>query len=94
MELIKKGFQWLVYSSQDPAKLSLTLKGAIPFLVILFGFAHVPSEATNFFLNDLFGQLVVLVGKTAEAVSAVVGLYGLARKLWNTGRDFYVRFFV
>lgn len=65
---------FVVLSSTDPSKISLTIKGLagflIPIIVLMFGW----DETTA-------GQFVTDIALFA---SAAVALFGLARKLWLT----------
>lgn len=74
---IKKALDWLLYSSANPNKFSLTLKSGLPFLVIL----------VSIFNLDLTGSDLE---KLIEAIAAVVfgagTIYGLARKVYSSFR--------
>ena len=90
MSFIAKIFQWLIYSSNDPQKVSLTVKMAglaiIPTLLSIVGSLcgfHVlciPVDADWF--NQTLGFIVNLVEYSLYAISALVGLFGLLRKLY------------
>ena len=71
--MIKKVFQWFVYSSQNPQVISLTIKGLIQLLLIL-GIDSQASEA----LSDSVSQFIINAG---FAASAGITLFGLARKI-------------
>jgi hypothetical protein len=87
--MLKKIFQWIVYSSANPTKVSLTLKGAgvtvIGFLVPVIGLTHIaiggdPSTV----LNSILDSIASIVQVALTLVGAIVGLYGLVRKVWLT----------
>lgn len=82
--VVKKVWNWLVYSSADPTKISLTLKGAIPFLVIFLGWKGVDQAVVQQFANegvDLTVNIIILIVQLGTALTAFVGL---VRKLRNT----------
>lgn len=70
-------------SSVDPNKIALTIKGfaaLVPVVVVALSYFHVSVGAAE--LNhviDVAAQVVILVG---SAVSGLVMLYGLIRKLF------------
>ncbi len=73
--MFKKIIQWFLYSSKDPAKFALTLKGAIPFLVLL-NIGDVEALGTVF---DSVANLLVLTGTWA---TGAMTFYGAARKVY------------
>ncbi len=77
MEKVKNVFQWLVYSSANPDKLSLTLKAAIPFLV-LFKFGD------SIQLGGAVDTLVNFIVLTATWISGGMLAYGAIRKVITT----------
>lgn len=72
-----KFLNWIVLSSADPAKLSLTVKGlltmAVPFIITIAGLTniHVPDEK---------GMTLIIDG-IATAVQIILGIIGLAATL-------------
>ena len=75
-------FNWLVLSSKNADKVSLTIKGLFASLAIFSGLLQIPLETWT----ELEAQTVALVGNTALLVSSVVGFYGAVRKVWLTYR--------
>lgn len=73
MNIIKKVFQWFVYSSANRQNFALTLKAGIPFLV-LFGIDQ--SNAT-----EAWGAIVNALGLLVEGVTGILTAYGLLRKI-------------
>lgn len=72
--------QWFLYSSADPTKFSLTLKGFIPFIMLLGAGKYITvGDASN--LIDLFVNALVAV---TTAISGLIALYGAARKVYLT----------
>ncbi len=68
-------WQWLKQSSEDPSKLSLTLKSFIPLvlmLALLFGFD----------LNE--GDLVVGIEQIVALLTSIGLIWGLMRKIINS----------
>lgn len=77
---------WISTSSQDPAKLSLTLK-SLAALLVLFG---IDSAITD----EGVGAIVNTVTATGMLISAITALVGIARKVklgrWSAKpSDFY-----
>lgn len=77
MDLFKSFWNWLVYSSEDPEKLSLTIKGLIPFLVLLNVGDPIVLNSTA----DTFTHIIVIV---VTAITGIIGAYGALRKIFNT----------
>lgn len=66
---------YLLTSSEDPAKISLFIK-SVAALAVLFGLdSTVVSAAQN--------DIATIVTNGAMVISALVALYGLARKIKN-----------
>lgn len=78
MNIIKNGIisliNWILWSSVNPEKISLTLKAGIPFL-ILFNIG--PVEKFNPII-DAIVNLLVLAG---TAITAGMAMFGAGRKL-------------
>lgn len=77
---------WILRSSADPHKLSLTLKGGIPFVLILFAWFGYGAEEVKPLLNEGIEQVVNAVALIAMIFSGVQGVYGFIRKVVNTFR--------
>ena len=77
MNKLQKVWNWLIKSSANPEKYSLTLKGGIPLLV-LWG---VGDTETLTALTGAVGNFLVLLG---QVVAAIFTVRGLLRKLWYT----------
>ena len=79
--MFKTFWNWLVVSSADEDKLSLTLKGifgaAVTTLTVVLGFANIHVGD----LTPVVDALITLIQAIAAVVSAVVTLYGLVRKV-------------
>ena len=76
--MLKKAWLWLVVSSKNSNKWSLTMKSLIPLLVLW----SVSDTETLTNLGGSVGNLVVLIG---QVVSGVMTVYGFCRKIWLTG---------
>ncbi len=77
--------QQFLESSQDPAKLSLMVKGTLTVIVPAAGFAlkligHEIDVAVLQQIVDGIANFVMVVG---TAVSAGMALWGLVRKAWS-----------
>jgi hypothetical protein len=87
MQWFDNAVEWIVYSSNDATQISLTVKGAllgiIPYLMIVAGIAHVNvGDSTT--LTALVDSIANFVQVALTAVSALVTVYGLARKVFLT----------
>jgi len=69
MKIIK----WFIESSTNPTKLSLTLKGLLPFLVLL----GVDSALLDGFSTNVI-DIIVLIG---QLLTAFITAWGFARKI-------------
>lgn len=85
--MIKKFLAWLVFSSKDPQKVSLTVKAAltagltvIGTTLAFLGIENVPSADLQYVADNI----VLIVNAILMTVSGVVGLYGVLRKLYRT----------
>ncbi len=75
MKFLTNILDWFTFSSENPDKLSLTLKGGLPFVVALSAY---------FGLNLGMGDWEKLVEAVVAVVSGVVFIYGFGRKLVNS----------
>lgn len=79
---MKNFLKWLAYSSENPEKFSLTLKGtlltAIPVIIMI-------ADNLHFTLNA--GKLEEMSITIVSICTGVITLYGLGRKLYNTYSD-------
>ena len=86
MSNIKKVFQWIVYSSTDPSKIALTVKGVggsvITVLIILAGITHVQLQSAD--LTAILDGIVQTITALLGVVSAFATVYGAVRKVWIT----------
>ncbi len=83
--MLKKIWNWLVYSSEDANKISLFIKGVIgfvPSIVVFLNMIHITVSAD--ILVALLQQIIVIITATGTLFGALVGGYGLVRKLINT----------
>lgn len=86
MDYIKQGWNWLVFSSADPQRVSLTVKGvligALTYATVLAGFAHIalPSDL----LTQLIDQIVNLVQSFLMVVAIITATAGIIRKVGKT----------
>lgn len=73
---------WVVKSSANTNKISLTLKAGIPFLVLL----HIGSVDSLGTVVDNIVNLIVLVSTWLAGAAAI---YGAFRKVWITIATFF-----
>ena len=70
----------LFASSVNPEKLSLTLKGAVPLVVILLALSGFNSSELA--LNQVVDSGVNIIGMIAALITGVIALIGAVRKFW------------
>lgn len=75
--ILKSIWNWLVFSSADPDKLSLTLKAAIPFIVFL----RYGNQVELGGAIDAVTHLVVLL---VTCITGAMTAYGALRKVYLT----------
>ena len=75
MNTLKNVWNWVLFSSANPDKISLTLKALIPFLVFL----KVGDIDTLNGTFEVVGHFVLL---TVTWVSGAITAFGALRKLW------------
>ncbi len=86
--MVKKILNWIVYSSQDPEKLSLTLTGiltfATPYIVSLshLGYIHIGIAGAD--ASQLGATIIAVITAVVSAVGAIMTLVGLVRKIIYT----------
>lgn len=78
METLKKAGKWILVSSADPEKLSLSVKAGLPFVVLAGGLVGLNLEETD---------LLLAVHTSAVVLSGCVTLFGLGRKLWLNNKQ-------
>jgi hypothetical protein len=77
---------WIVYSSADPTRYSLFLKGTLvtvaTYATVIAGFAHiaVPSDL----ITQIIDAVVAIVQDGLMLISVIVAAAGLIRKLYRT----------
>lgn len=83
METIKKGLRWLVISSQNPQKVSMTVKGAlmvsVPFVVQFSGLLNLATDQES--LKVMVEQVASLVNTGLTFIGTSYMLYGIVRKM-------------
>lgn len=82
MDILKKVWAWLVWSSNDPAQLSLTLKAGVPFVITI---AALSGHVIDGMVADQAAAAIAdEVTAVVQVVTGAVALFGLARKIWLT----------
>lgn len=83
---MKKIINWLVISSADPEKLSLTVKGflvgIIPIVSFVLHFSKINLGDET--LTSLIDSIVVLIQAALGIVAGIVFVVGLVRKIVAT----------
>lgn len=85
---MKKIYEWFVYSSANPEKIALTVKGAAVLLVpaIIFSLQVKGIVVTEAQVGDWFNQIVLVTQEVLVVFGALMSLVGLVRKLAITIR--------
>lgn len=83
---MKKIIDWIIYSSEDPAKISMTVKGiltaAIPTIIFVAKIFNVEIGSED--LTAFVDALVLFIGAVSMAVSAYMTVVGFFRKIFTT----------
>lgn len=78
--------KWLVRSSADPARLSLTIKGVlvgfVPVIMAVAGLANIDIGSDR--VSAIIDGVASLVQVALALVAMVMTAYGIVRKLYNT----------
>lgn len=83
---MKKIINWVIYSSSDPYKTSMTIKGILlggaTYLLFFANLFHVQLPETE--LNNLIEQIVKAVELLMQIISIFWVIYGSLRKIYLT----------
>jgi hypothetical protein len=89
MKYIVTAWYWLVFSSTNPERISLTVKafltGLLTYSTIVAGFGHVQLPID--LLTQLVDGIVAFVQAALLCVSIGAGIVGLTRKIATTFSD-------
>lgn len=79
-------WNWLVKSSADADKISLTVKGGLLSIIpiAIFVFKAFNIEIGTDQLNSVADSVVALIGIFAAIVSSIQIAVGMIRKIWTT----------
>lgn len=83
--MLKKIYNWIVLSSNDPSQVSLTIKGIGGLIVSTGSFwalLHLPVSPDS--VTSIFDSFATLATQILGAVSTLATLYGMIRKLGLT----------
>ncbi len=84
--MFKKIIAWIAFSSKDPNRLSLMLKGiltgATTYILFFAGVFHIDVQAND--LAVLFDGIVKLLEVGLSAYSIIASLVGAIRKIYRT----------
>jgi len=88
MEFIKALWNWVVYSSADSKKFSLTLKGIAAFVITLLSFRYGIQnvQILNENVSVLVDAVVAFVQDAVTLVSIIATIYGAVRKVVLTAK--------
>lgn len=74
----KKITQWFIYSSNNPQRTTLILKGFLPLLALL-GLGQFTED-----FDSLIGVSVNFIVLLGQFIALSATTHGIVRKLWNT----------
>lgn len=74
---------WLVWSSKNPQKISMTLKGAAGFVVATAAFFQLPGITPESW-NAVVDSIVAVITGLGMAAYGAVAVIGFIRKVKNT----------
>ena len=84
--MIKKILDWFVFSSKDPARISLTLKAGLPAglpaVILIFGFLGVKNGDVE--LGAAIDGIVLVATGVGSVVTGGYAIYGAVRKVYLT----------
>jgi hypothetical protein len=80
--VIKTVWEWLVKSSADPNKISLTIKGALSTAIIVLGYFGITGQQLD--VTSIADNSAEVIVQIVAAVTTLTTLYGAARKIWLT----------
>jgi hypothetical protein len=80
MEKVKKVWNWIVWSSENSERISLTLKAGIPTAVLVLGIFgyHVPEML----FSGLLAAILDVLMKVVALAGAFITAYGALRKIY------------
>lgn len=85
-EVLKKIVAWLVFSSTNIEKISLTVKSLlyalIPVALLVLGAYKIKVD--NAYLSAIIDQIVGVIIVCGGAVSAIAAAFGALRKIYTT----------
>jgi len=92
--MFTKIINWVIYSSKDPSRYSLTIKGSagwvaasiVSLLAVMFQEEVNTGDVNSIItmLGDIVGSGLQLVSQAVEWVALVLALYGAIRKIYLT----------
>ena len=92
--MLKKIKDWLVYSSANPDKYSLTIKGVAGYvasivvmaIAVFFSVTVATTEITPLvdMFADLTTQFFIVVAEITKMLTLAVAFFGAVRKIWYT----------
>ena len=86
--MIKNFINWLVTSSADSSKISLTVKsflvgvGLLITYAVNLGLVHVGFLPAEY--NQFVDAVIQIIQSTATVITSLAFVYGFVRKLWLT----------
>ncbi len=80
--MMKNILNWIVKSSADPTKTSLTLKMGIPFVIIVVGWFGYGSSELEPLLSELINTIANVLAMIGLVISGAYSIFGFGRKIY------------
>jgi len=80
--LFKDIWNWLVKSSANPKKTSLTIKGVLSTAVIVLGYIGISGHGID--IGTLSNNLTDIIVQLTATITSLMALYGAVRKVYLT----------
>ncbi len=80
-------WNWLVKSSKDPNKVSLTVKGAISTGIIALGYFGITGNEID--AVAIGENTAEIMAQAAAAITAIITIYGAGRKIYLSLKKFF-----
>jgi len=86
--MFRKILSWIVYSSKDPKRLSMTIRGLIgfvPSLVVLLALFNITVQEDE--VVKLINDIATFAAGLSASYFTLLGIVGFIRKIWTTARN-------
>lgn len=81
--MLKKVWNWVVYSSENPNKVSMSITGASGFIIVALGWTQYGHVITGDIVNEGLRLTVDWVQSGVKFALASAALFGFGRKVYR-----------